>query len=45
MGFFNFKSTVEKIRAGLNRTREAFTGSLRSMLWGRKLSEELIDDI
>ena len=45
MAFFNFKSTVEKIRSGLARTRDAFTGSLRSMLWGRKLSEELIDDI
>lgn len=45
MGFFNFKSTVAKIRTGLARTRDAFTGSLRSMLWGRKLSEELIDEI
>lgn len=45
MAFFNFKSTVEKIRSGLARTRDAFTGSLRSMLFGRKLSEELIDDI
>jgi fused signal recognition particle receptor len=45
MGFFSFKSTVAKIRSGMARTREAFAGSLRSMLFGRKLSEALIDDI
>lgn len=45
MALFRFKSTVEKIRRGLARTRDVFTGSLRSMLFGRKLSEELIDEI
>lgn len=45
MGFFNFKSTVQKVRKGLARTRDAFAGSLRSMLRGKTLSEELIDDI
>ena len=40
-----FVSTVSAIRKGLARTREALGGSLRSMLLGRRLSEELIDEI
>ncbi|MHC4415867.1 MAG: signal recognition particle-docking protein FtsY [Planctomycetota bacterium] len=40
-----FTSTVSAIRRGLARTREAVGGSLRSLLLGRSLSEELIDEI
>lgn len=34
-----------KLRGGLSRTREAFVGSLRSMLTGRKLDEALIREL
>jgi fused signal recognition particle receptor len=40
-----FKTAVNKIREGLARTREAFTGGLRGLLFGRSLSDELIDEI
>lgn len=40
-----FRSAVNKIRKGLSRTREAFSGGLRGLLFGRTLSEELIDEI
>ena len=40
-----FKSLVSKVRKGLTKTREAFIGSLRSMLLGRKLSQSLIDEL
>ncbi|MEC9372658.1 MAG: signal recognition particle-docking protein FtsY [Planctomycetota bacterium] len=40
-----FKSVISKISKGLTRTREAFVGSLRSMLLGRRLDEDLIDEI
>jgi len=40
-----FKSTVSKVRKGLQRTREAFSGGLRGLLLGKALSEELIDDL
>ena len=40
-----FASTVSAIRKGLARTREALGGSLRRMLLGRRLSEELIDEL
>ena len=40
-----FKGVVSRINAGLRRTREAFGGSLRSMLTGRRLDEALIQQI
>jgi fused signal recognition particle receptor len=39
------RKTVEKIAAGLTRTRQKFIGSLRSLLSGRKLDESLLDDL
>jgi len=40
-----FRSTVDRIRKGLARTRESLTGGLRSLLRGKKLTPELIDEI
>jgi len=40
-----FKSTVSKIKKGLDKTRDALTGSLRSLLVGRTLDDAVIDDI
>jgi fused signal recognition particle receptor len=37
--------SVEKLRTGLNRTREALVGSLRSLLVGRKLDQQLLDEL
>ena len=39
------KKTIEKLSAGLNRTRRMFVGSLKSLLVGRELDEELLDQI
>lgn len=40
-----FKKTIEAVRRGLSRTANAFGGGLRSLLTGRKLDDELIDEI
>jgi len=40
-----FKKTVEKLAAGLSRTRKMFIGSLKSLLSGRKLDDQLLDDL
>ncbi|MEY3025965.1 MAG: Signal recognition particle receptor FtsY [Planctomycetota bacterium] len=40
-----FRSAFEAIRKGLQRTAEAVGGQLRSLLLGKSLSEELIDEI
>jgi len=40
-----FKKTVEKLAAGLSRTRQMFIGSLKSLLSGRKLDNALLDDL
>ena len=40
-----FRKAIEKLAAGLDRTRKMFVGSLKSLLAGRKLSEELLDDL
>lgn len=40
-----FRAAIKKIRQGLSRTREVFSGGLRGLLFGRSLSEELIDEI
>ena len=40
-----FSKTVSAIRKGLARTREALFGGLISMLSGKTLSDDLIDDV
>ena len=40
-----FRKAIEKIAAGLSRTRKRFVDSLRAVLTGRKLDEELLDDL
>jgi fused signal recognition particle receptor len=40
-----FRSAFDAIRKGLQRTAEAVGGQLRSLLLGKSLSEELIDEI
>ena len=40
-----FKRTIEAVRRGLARTANAFGGGLRSLLSGRRLDDELIDEI
>lgn len=40
-----FRSTIAAIKKGLTRTREAFVSQLRSLLKGKRLSDELIDQI
>jgi len=40
-----FSATIGAIRKGLSRTRDTFVSGLRSLLRGRKLSEEVIDEI
>jgi fused signal recognition particle receptor len=40
-----FKSTIGAIKKGLARTRETFVTGLRSLLLGRRLSDELIDEL
>src|SRR6185503_12376864 len=40
-----FRSTLSAVKKGLTRTREALGGGLRSLLLGRTLSPELIDEI
>ncbi len=37
--------SVEKLRTGLTRTRDALVGSLRSLLTGRKLDQQLLDEL
>ena len=39
------KKTVEKIAAGLSRTRQKFIGSLKTLLSGRQLDDKLLDDL
>ncbi len=40
-----FKSTVSALRKGLSKTRDVLTGSLRALLHGRALSDDVIDEI
>jgi len=40
-----FGKAIRKLSAGLKRTRERFVGSLRSLLAGRQLSEEVLEDL
>lgn len=40
-----FRKAIEKIAAGLSKTRQVLVGSLRSLLTGRQLDEQLLDDL
>ncbi len=40
-----FRKAVEKLAAGLARTREKFAASLRSLLTGRTLDDRLLDEL
>ncbi|MGI9013477.1 MAG: signal recognition particle-docking protein FtsY [Phycisphaerales bacterium] len=39
------RKTMGAVRKGLSRTREAFGGGLRGLLFGKRLSDDLIDEI
>jgi fused signal recognition particle receptor len=38
-------ASVEKLKAGLSKTRKVFVGGLRSLLRGRKLDQQLMDEL
>ena len=40
-----FRAAVEAIKRGLQKTAEVFGAGFRSILHGRTLSEELIDEV
>ena len=40
-----FRKAVAKLAAGLSRTKEKFVGPLKSLLSGRKLDENLLDEL
>lgn len=40
-----FRKTIDKLKKGLGKTREAFVSSLRSVLSGKKLDDQLIQEI
>jgi fused signal recognition particle receptor len=40
-----FKSIISSFKKGLDRTREVFVTGIRSMLLGRRLDEELIEEL
>ncbi len=40
-----FRKTLEKLVGGLNRTREKFLGSLKSVLAGRTLDDSLLEEL
>lgn len=40
-----FRSAFKAVKRGLSKTREALGGGLRGLLFGKALSEELIDEI
>jgi len=40
-----FGKAIEKLKAGLSRTRKVFVGSLRSLLSGRRLDEQLLEEL
>ena len=39
------KASVDKLKAGLTKTRDVFVGGLRSLLRGRKLDQNLLDEL
>ena len=40
-----FKSVFGKLKTGLSRTRSGFVGGLRTILTGKKLSRELLEEL
>ncbi|MCC5828891.1 MAG: signal recognition particle-docking protein FtsY [Phycisphaeraceae bacterium] len=40
-----FKTLISKVKSGLTRTRNTLVGGLRSLLLGRSLSRELMDEL
>jgi fused signal recognition particle receptor len=40
-----FRTAFSKVKQGLSKTRSAFVGSLRSMLMGRVLDDQLLDEL
>lgn len=40
-----FKSTISALRKGLTKTRDMLAGGLRTILHGRALSDDVIDDV
>ncbi len=40
-----FRKAIDKLKAGLGKTRETFVSSLRSMLSGKQLNDDLIREI
>ncbi|GAG29883.1 unnamed protein product, partial [marine sediment metagenome] len=40
-----FRKTLRKLSQGLSRTKQRFVGSLRSLLAGRQINEELLDEL
>jgi fused signal recognition particle receptor len=40
-----FRKAIEKIAAGLSRTRQKLFGSLKSLLAGRQLDQDLLDEL
>lgn len=40
-----FRKTLDKLKAGLGKTRQTFVSSLRSVLSGKQLNDELIKEI
>jgi len=40
-----FRKTLDKLKAGLGKTRQSFVSSLRSVISGKQLNEELIREI
>jgi fused signal recognition particle receptor len=39
------RASVEKLKGGLTKTRDVFVGGLRSLLRGRKLDQQLLDEL
>lgn len=40
-----FRKTIEKLKSGLGKTRQSFVASLRSVLSGKQLDDQLINEI
>ena len=40
-----FRSVISRVKKGLERTREALVGGLRSLLLGRRVDEGLIAEL
>jgi len=40
-----FRSTISALRKGLSKTRDVFAGGLRTILHGRALSDDVIDEV